>query len=223
MDANRNDSSMVSAITPALHKLANSPDRAQKIGRAGGVESVFKTLVAHPEFEAHTLEALTFLDDLVAQDFDVSRLSELGAVAGIVASLKAHTGNAEIQLAGVRALIYFSYSEANIKAMVAAGVLDRIMSLLDSTSKDTVVAAMYLATSIVVVPENKAKLGDKGTSTLLSAISRYASDPVVRETAEELLSSIVSEDQVAEAVADFGIALDDVLENKSKVRSWLRC
>ena len=216
MDANRNDATMTSAITTAVSRLASSPERAQKIARAGGVEAVIRTLVAHPEFEAHSLDALNLIDNLATQDFEVSRLTELGAVPAIAAAMKAHTGNADIQVAGIRALIFFSYNEANVRAMITNGVLERTLSNLASEKKDTVVAAMYLATSLSLLPGTKDKLGSAGIDTLLGAISKYAKDEVVRETAEELLSAIVSEDEVAEAVADLGILLDEALESKKK-------
>lgn len=211
-----NDNSVAAAITSCLHKLSNNADHVQKVARGGGVEAVVKVLVAHPEFEAHTSEALTYFDDLVALDYDISKLSDFGAVAAICSAVKTHAKVLEIQLNGIRGLIFFSYNEANIKLMVTGGALDRCLALLENANKEIVVAAMYLITSITVVPEFKSKLGPKGTNTLLAAIAKYASDEVVRETAEELLTSLVSEEQVAEAVVNFGICLDDLLETKKK-------
>jgi hypothetical protein len=210
------DNNVASAVASAIHKLANSVDRAQKVARAGGVEAVIKAFVAKPDLELLAVEVLSMIDDLVALDYDVSKLAELGTVEAICKSLKSFIKNEDVQLNGIRALIFFSYSEVQVKTMLANGAVERCLALLENPNKEIVVAAMYLATSISVLPESKAKLGNKGTETLLNAISRYANDPVVRETAEELLSTLVSEEQVAEAIADFGVQLDDLLETKSK-------
>lgn len=218
-DQYKNEKEVAAAIATAISRLAITPMHAGRVGRSGGVEAVVKTLVAHPEFEAHSLEALSLLDNMATNDFDVSRLAELGAINGIAAALKAHTGNAEMQLAGVRALVYFGTNEANVRVMAKEGVVERALALVNSDKKDVVVAAMYLATSLAMVSDAKAKIGTAGTDTLLNAVSKYARDELVRSTASELLSALVPEDSVAEAVADLGIVLDDLLESKSKPKS----
>ena len=219
MDQYKNDASAAAVIAQTTRALVSSPERADKVMRNGGIEAVLKNFAAHPEFEALAHESLLLLDDLASYDFDVTRLQGFGVVDATNKALKTHTKSAGVQLAGLRSLIFFSYSEPNANGMVAAGAVERCLALLDHEKKDIVVAAMYLATSLVILPAGKGKLGAKGIDTLLAAVSKYAADPIVKDTAEELLDAIVTEDQVQNATTDFGIALEELLEAKNKANA----
>ena len=214
-----NDAVVSAGIVASIRALVTNSERAERVQRAGGIEAAMKAFAAHPEFEALSLEAVSLVDDLASFDFDVSRLQALGVVDATNKALKAHKKNAAVQLGALRALIFFSFSEANVNGMVAAGAVETCLALLDHEKKDVVVASMYLATSLVILPAGKAKLGPKGIETLLAAISKYASDSIVKATAEELLAAIVTEDQVVNAAADFSSAVDELLANKNKVNA----
>jgi hypothetical protein len=219
MEQYKNDASTTATIAQAVRALVSSSERADKVMRNGGIEAVLKAFAAHPEFEALSLAALQLLDELASFDFDVARLQSFGVVDAANKALKAHGKNAGVQLGGLRALIFFSFSEANANSMVAAGAVERCLALLDHEKKDVVVAAMYLATSLVILPAGKGKLGAKGIETLLAAVSKYATDPIVKDTAEELLDAIVTEEQVQSATADFGAALESLLASKNKANA----
>ena len=62
LDAHRGDPSASAALTPALSKLATSPERCTKLLHSGAIEAVIRTLVSHPEFETHSSEALGFME-----------------------------------------------------------------------------------------------------------------------------------------------------------------
>ena len=216
MDMYRNDAQMVSAVTPTVRALVNSSERAQKVARSGGLEAVVRTLVAHPEYENHTAEALQLLDDLVTFDYDISRLVDLGILPALGKSLRAHKKNATVQLFGLRALIFLSLNEANVRTMIGDGIVEVCLTALEEGKKDAVVAAMYLVTSLIILPEGKGKVGPKGIDRLLTSLSNYTSDPIVKDTAEELLSTIVSEAEVQRTCADFGQAVEELLQTRSK-------
>jgi hypothetical protein len=218
--ANSADGAVAAAIIATLTRIASSPDRAGRIARTGGAEAVVKALTGNPSAESMALEAFIFLEAMACNDVDLGRLqADYNAIGGIAAALKAFTANAEVQLAGLRALIVFSGNETGIKAMVASGVVERTLALAGSDRKITVVTAMYLATSLALVPAGRTAIGSAGVDTLLGAISRYSRDSLVRDTADELLAAVTTDDAVAEVVADLSIVLDDLLESKSKSKA----
>jgi len=62
LDTHRADAVTSAALTSVLSKFATSPDRCTKLLHAGGIEAAVRTLVAHPEFEANSVEALGFFE-----------------------------------------------------------------------------------------------------------------------------------------------------------------
>lgn len=120
LDAHRGDATTSAALTPALTRLATTPERCTKLLHAGAIEAVAKTLVAHPEFEAHSAEALGFfevgahggschcralptpsfcsLQHLGTSDFEVQKLVDLGVVPAAVAAMAKFPQNAGLQV-----------------------------------------------------------------------------------------------------------------------------
>jgi hypothetical protein len=221
MDANRNDAAVVAAITPTLTKFASTPEKAQRVLLAGGVEAVVATLAAHPEFEQHSADAVAFLENLGTADFDMQRLVSLGVIPAVVKAMKQHPTNADLQLTGSRVLIYLSYSEDTATAIVNAGgmeVCTRNLSfgekpavigptgaaaastLTDkekAANKEVVLTTVYLITSLALVPANKAVLVASGAvDRLLNAVAVHSNEELIRETADELLATVIGEEQV---------------------------
>jgi len=214
---NKDDAAVIASVTPTLAKFATTPERAERLMFSGGVEAVLATLAKHPEFEANSVQALAFIDNLVTMDFDVNVLVDLKAIPAVVAAMKVHPKNGEVQLFGTRCLIYLSGSEANVNAMVAAGVMPVAVTNLASTVKDTVLATVYLVTSLALVPANKEVLVKAGgIDRLLAAIAIYSEEESVKETADEVLSSIIGQEQVAETIGHFAAQLDAAVATKSK-------
>jgi hypothetical protein len=215
-NAYRSDAQMSSTVTKTIRALINSPENLIQVARYGCIEAVMQTYAAHPEFELNSLEALMLIDDLAAFDFDMSKVLNFGVLPSVIGSLKTHVKNTDILIFALRALIFFSYNEMTVKIMVTSGAVEQCLNFLENDKKEVVVTAMYLATSLAITAEGKAKIGPKAIERLLAAIALYATDPVVKSTAEELLAAIITEEQVTSACADFGTAVDELLSSKNK-------
>jgi hypothetical protein len=212
----RNDAQMSSTVTKTIRAIINSPENLVQVSRSGCIEAVMQTFAAHPEFEHNTLEALMLIDDLAVFDFEMSKVLNFGVLPSVISSLKTHIKNSEILIFALRALIFFSYNEMTVKIMITSGAVEQCLNFLENDKKEVVVTAMYLATSLAITAEGKTKIGPKAIDRLLAAIALYATDPVVKSTAEELLAAIITEDQVSTVCADFGTSVDELLSSKNK-------
>ena len=218
MTANEHDAAVVASVTPTLAKLATHAEHTATLFTGGAVAAVVKSLREHPEFEANAADALAFVENLLTADGDPARLVAMDVIPAVTAAVARYPRNADIQLNGLRCLIYLSYNEANVVAMVTAGVLAPLVADLGVDRKpEVVMAALYLVTSVALVPGHKEALAAAGgVERLLAALAIYANEDAMKETADELLSSVIGEEQVAATVLQFSAALDDAMESKSK-------
>jgi hypothetical protein len=157
------------------------------------------------------------LQNLATLDADLNELVRLEAIPAIVSAMRKHQKNVDIQLNGTRCLIYLSFSEENVTSMMTASITSALTANLATDKKDLVIATLYLATSIALVPSLKEALVKAGAiEKLLAAVAQYSTDDAVKDTAEELLTSVIGEEQVAQSIASFGQTLSTALESKNK-------
>ena len=210
---------VVAAILPALRRLATTPEAVAEVASRGGVEAVVALLKDNPDNALIVDECLAVLESLAVQGYDVDQLVPMGAIPAIAAGMKGCDDKDSIQLNGIRCFIYLANSEANLESIVMEDAIELVCAAMaNDDNKALVKAALYLATSMCLVPENLEFFKEFGAvDSLLSAIARFArSDPDVRAFAQELMEAMVTEEEVNAIVGQVRAAKAALLASKSE-------
>jgi len=216
---NGDDAAVVASVTPTLTKLAACVEHTATLFTGGAVRTVTANLTTRGVADAGiAADSLAFLDSLLVADGDAAALTAAGVLPAITAALAAHATVPDIQLNGLRCLTMLAVDEEAVAAMMAAGVVPILYAALAADGRrDVVLTALYLVTSLSLVPAALGALkAPSFVNRVLPAVAAYASDAAAKDAAAELLAAVIGEEQVAATVADLSSALAVVMATRTK-------
>ena len=229
-----------------LARIACSSDAAlESVDNEGGTEATSRALATHAAAETVATAALSFFETLLTRPgvgvLNPARLEALGCIDAVAAALKAHSGKAAIQLNGTYVLVYSSGGSTPVQRMLAAGAPSAVLANLatpadDAAAKDfkepsaeLIAASMFLSTQFALLDEGKVAIGVDGADVIMAAVSHFTRSigevgsssaiGTVGEVAEQLMMAIVTERQVAEALAKLRSTTDSCADTRSRAEA----
>jgi hypothetical protein len=250
MKKHAGDPDIAAAVTPTLLKLASSPDNAEEIAEQGGVDVVLSALAAHVDNAETVSGALAFFENLGTQDYDLSSLTD--ASETVCKCLKAHPEHEGVQLDGLRVLVMLASSESNVDDIVGEDGIDLAMKAINVAAdavddrkhrgpSDKVInrkyvdklisTAFYLVSSLCVVDGHRLAIcnNQDNVNELLHAVALFGKDPLVRDSANEILEYISDEELLNETWKNLEASVAALLSSKTPgdaahVEQWiLKC
>eukprot|EP01029_Cantina_marsupialis_P003805 TRINITY_DN1382_c0_g3_i1.p1 TRINITY_DN1382_c0_g3~~TRINITY_DN1382_c0_g3_i1.p1 ORF type:complete len:2670 (-),score=895.52 TRINITY_DN1382_c0_g3_i1:394-8403(-) len=207
------------AVTPSIAKLCTTAKNVAEIEELGGFEAIVECMEVNTSNIEHSSSALEVMEKLACCEYDMGKVVKYGALEATVESLKKNIGNVDLCISGLRCLTYMADRVSHMDRIVKAGVFPLLDNILikHMTSKATVTSAVYLLTSLSLVEANKKYISmDKTIKSVVEAVQYHHGEVDVLSTAQELMSEVITPDQIQEAVHEMKFCHSMMSKQKTK-------
>jgi hypothetical protein len=190
----------VSTRTPAGDRVLGATERIglERLRRAGAdyTEIIF-TMSDYSASSFLQQEGLKDLSNLLLSEYDQDTLAELGALDLIVAAMRTHPNEVELQICGCRAVWNLSATPTNQVGFVAAGALDALLGAMEEFLDEPEVQekAMAALSNLGAAEANLDILLDKGAvGRIVEAMNRHSEDARVQVKGCTAIINLASHD-----------------------------